>query len=321
MGDNPLIAEALRQIGDDTPLAERSVVGGGSISQALRLRTGRGEYLLKIGGRGLPGFFAAEARGLTLLAAAGAVRVPAVLAYRDARTENQESRTSADESGSRFSVLGPEGFILLEWLAPPPHADSARAGELLGTELAAMHHVTALGQAQAAQPYGLDHDNYIGSTPQPNGPMASWLAFFRERRLRFQFELAQRNGHMRGERARRMERLLGRLGEWIDDAVAQPALLHGDLWGGNFIVGPGGAPVLIDPAAYYGDREADLAMTRLFGGFPPGFYRAYEAAWPLPDGWHERVGLYNLYHLLNHLNLFGASYGAEVDATLARYAR
>jgi len=210
------------------------------------------------------------------------------------------------------STVDQDGFLLLEWLAPPPHADRARAGELLGAALAAMHRATVPS-------YGLDHDNYIGATPQPNRPLANWLGFFRERRLGFQFELAQRNGHVRGERARRMERLLGRLGEWIDDAVMQPALLHGDLWSGNFIIGHGGAPVLIDPAAYYGDREADLAMTRLFGGFPPGFYRAYEAAWPLPDGWQGRVGLYNLYHLLNHLNLFGESYGTQVDAVLRRY--
>jgi fructosamine-3-kinase len=321
MVSDSIIAKALRQVGDDTPIAERTVVGGGSISQALRLRTARGEYLLKAGAPGLPGFFAAEARGLALLASASAVRVPAALAHYDAEEVRGWRLEARDgfQGSSLKSQASSDGFILLEWLPSPPHADRARAGELLGAALAAMHHATALRQAQAPQPYGLDHDNYIGATPQPNGPMASWLAFFRERRLGFQAELAQRNGHMRGERVRRLERLLNRLGEWIDDRATQPALLHGDLWGGNFIIGPGGAPVLIDPAAYYGDREADLAMTRLFGGFPPGFYRAYEAIWPLPDGWRERVGLYNLYHLLNHMNLFGESYGAEVDAILRRY--
>ena len=325
-----LIAEALTLAGDDTQLRERAQVGGGSISQALRLRTARGEYLLKLGGRGLPGFFAAEARGLALLASAGALRVPAVLACRDAlhdaergaedrgsRIEDRESQSLIPDprsSEARNARLAPDtGFILLEWLAPPSGADRSRAHALLGAGLAAMHRA-------GAPAYGLDHDNYIGATPQPNGFMPSWLEFFRERRLRHQADLAARNGRLPPARARRVERLLARLGEWIDDAQAQPALLHGDLWGGNVIVGPGGAPALIDPAAYYGDREADLAMTRLFGGFAPSFYAAYQQAWPLPPGWQARVGLYNLYHLLNHLNLFGEGYGAEVDAMLATYA-
>ena len=289
-----LIAEALALAGDDTPLRERAPVGGGSISQALRLRTARGEYLLKRGGAGLPGFFAAEERGLALIASIGALRVPTVLAYRDA------------------SLARDTGFILLEWLAPPPGADRSRAHALLGAELAALHRASAPA-------YGLDHDNYIGASPQPNGWETSWLEFFRERRLRYQADLAARNSRMPLARLRRVERLLERLGEWIDDAHVRPALLHGDLWGGNVIVGPGGAPALIDPAAYYGDREADLAMTRLFGGFAPSFYAAYHEAWPLPPGWQARVGLYNLYHLLNHLNLFGESYGAEADAALVHY--
>lgn len=305
--NNDLIARALQQAGDDTLICERAPVGGGSISQALRLRTRRGEYLLKIGGRGLPGFFAAEARGLRLLGATGAVRVPAVLAYADAGTESYEPPPRSD------STAGSEpGFIVLEWLAAPPHIDSGRAGELLGVALAMLHRASA-------QAYGLDHDNYIGATPQPNAQATSWLAFFGEQRLRVQAELARRNGRLPATRAARVERLIGRLGEWIDDAQVRPALLHGDLWGGNVIVGPGGAPALIDPAAYYGDREADLAMTRLFGGFAPSFYAAYHEAWPLPPGWQARVGLYNLYHLLNHLNLFGESYGAEADAALVHY--
>lgn len=296
-----VVAEALRAAGDPSPLRACDAVGGGDISQAARLRTDRGAYLLKWGGRGMPGFFAAEARGLALLADSGPLRTPKALAWRDAEPGDRAERESAT------------GFILLEWLEAPPGASRAHAAEQLGAGLAALHRATAPA-------YGLDADNYIGANPQPNGWMASWAAFFGERRLGFQYDLARRNGRMGGARAARMERLLGRLGEWIDDAAVRPALLHGDLWGGNFIVGPGGAPALIDPAAYYGDREADLAFTALFGGFPDTFYRAYDAAWPLPAGWRERRDLYNLYHLLNHLNLFGESYGGAVDATLRRYA-
>lgn len=287
-----VVAAALRAAGDPTPLRERAPVGGGCISQTLRLRTGRGEYLLKWGGPGLPGFYAAEARGLALLRATGAVRVPEVLACHDS--------PPADP--------GPASFILLEWLAEPPGAGREAAGAALGARLAALHRASAPA-------YGLDHDNYLGATPQPNGWMASWAAFFRERRLAPQAELAGRNGHLGGGRARRLARLLDRLGDWLDDRLAQPALLHGDLWSGNVLPGP----ALIDPAAYYGDREAELAYTALFGGFPESFYRAYAESWPLPAGWRDRRDLYNLYHLLNHLNLFGESYGGAVDATLRRY--
>lgn len=312
-----LIRAALRLAGDDSSIRQRAGVGGGSISQALRLRTGRGDYLIKLGGRGRPGFFAAEARGLGLLAGTGAVRVPAVLGFRDAELTTDDrpptTGTDADRSvlGRRSSAVD-ASYILLEWLEPPPAADRSKAGAALGTSLAALHRASA-------DAYGLDHDNYIGATHQPNGWRDSWAAFFGEQRLGFQASLARQNGLLPPERAGRIERLVERLDRWIDDRATQPSLLHGDLWGGNFIVGPGGAPALIDPAAYYGDREADLAMTRLFGGFPASFYQAYAAAWPLPAGWQERVELYNLYHLLNHLNLFGGSYAAEVDATLARY--
>jgi fructosamine-3-kinase len=337
-----LAAEALRLAGDTTPLRGQTAVGGGSISRAIRLRTDRGEYLLKAGGRGLPGFFAAEARGLELLRGTGAVRVPDVLAYHDPEPttdhhpegtrptttsdRDKETRRQGDKETvmnnlpfspspllrvSQSSVVD-TGFILLEWLAAPPQADRSRAAMVLGHQLAALHRTTAPA-------YGLDHDNYIGATPQPNGWMQSWAAFFRERRLGFQAGLARRNGLLTAERERRLERLLARLDRWIDDRSARPALLHGDLWSGNFIVGPGGAPALIDPAACYGDREADLAFTALFGGFPQSFYRAYEEAWPLPAGWQERRDLYNLYHLLNHLNLFGEGYGGQVDQVLRRY--
>ncbi|HEX5689039.1 MAG TPA: fructosamine kinase family protein [Roseiflexaceae bacterium] len=309
-----IAAEALRQAGDTTPLAEWQPVSGGMISQTARIRSRRGEYLLKWGGRGLPGFFAAEARGLELLAAAQAVRVPQVLAFEDFdRAKNQGPRTERHDhdSDSQFSVLGADGFILLEWLEPPPRADRSAAFEQLGRALAALH------RASAPQ-HGLDHDNYLGIVPQQNGWQENWALFFRDRRLRPQGELAQRNGHMRGERAHHFKRLLGNVESLLADHTPLASLLHGDLWSGNVLVGPGGAPALVDPAVSYSDREAELGYTALFGGFPEQFYRAYEETWPLPDGWRERRELYNLYHLVNHLNHFGESYGGAVDATLRR---
>jgi fructosamine-3-kinase len=310
-----LMKEALRLAGDASPLRGWTPVGGGMISQAARVMSERGEYLLKWGGRGLARFFEVEARGLELLAATGAVRVPAVLAWCDPeRTENQEPRTGeiSTTKGSQFSVLGSDGFILLEWLSTPPDADQTAAFETLGRQLATLHRATAPA-------YGLDHDNYLGIVPQANRWMPSWSTFFREQRLRPQTELARRNGHLPKERARRLERVIERLDSWLGDHMPPPALLHGDLWAGNVLVGLGGAPALIDPAVFYGDRETDLGYTALFGRFPEAFYQAYEQTWPLPDGWQTRRDLYNLYHLVNHLNHFGEHYGEAVDALLRRY--
>jgi fructosamine-3-kinase len=166
--------------------------------------------------------------------------------------------------------------------------------------------------------FGLDDDNFIGANPQPNQRSDNWLTFFREQRLGFQMELARRNNLLPAQRARRLETLLNRLGDWLP---AQPpaSLLHGDLWGGNWLATASGEPALIDPAVYYGHREADLAFTELFGGFPAAFYTAYKAAWPPDPGYKERKDLYNLYHLLNHLNLFGEGYGGSVDSILQQY--
>jgi fructosamine-3-kinase len=310
-----LAKEALRLAGDVSPLRSWAPVGGGMISQAARVASERGEYLLKWGGRGLARFFEVEARGLELLAATGAARVPAVLAWRD--LPNDEGRTMKDETlaqtPSSSFIAHRSSFILLEWLPTPHGVDREAAFTALGRQLAELHRSTAPA-------YGLDYDNYLGIVPQSNGWMAGWSAFFRERRLRPQAELAQRNGHLPKGRARRLERVIERLDSWLGGHAPPPALLHGDLWAGNVLVGPGATPMLIDPAVSYGDRETDLGYTALFGRFPECFYRAYEETWPLPDGWQTRRDLYNLYHLLNHLNHFGERYGEAVDAVLRWYA-
>lgn len=287
------VGELLRDAGDPTPIESAHPVGGGCINNALRLQTARATYLLKWNPDPLPDLFLREAAGLALLAATGTVRVPAVLAAVNAAPECP-------------------ACILLEWLAGNVHPASREAQARLGSDLAALHHARAPA-------YGLDHDNYLGSTPQYNGWEADWITFYRERRLRPQMELAERNGRLPAARRRGLERLMERLDSWLGGVERHPALLHGDLWGGNVIPAPGDILALIDPAVYYGDREAELAYTELFGGFSPAFYAAYEAAFPTAPGRAERRDLYNLYHLLNHLNLFGESYGAEVDAVIRRY--
>ena len=193
-------------------------------------------------------------------------------------------------------VAGGQAYLLMEFLELGSRGDFAA----LGAMLAAMH------RAQGEH-YGWARENYIGSTPQENGANASWAEFWRLRRLEPQLALASRNGYRL--EAPPVWRLL---------AGHQPAasLLHGDLWAGNAGFLTSGAPVLFDPAVYYGDREADLAMTELFGGFPEEFYEAYRNVWPLDAGYAVRKPLYNLYHLLNHLNLFGGGYLAQVRAAL-----
>ena len=293
----PLTRALARTLGHSPHHAQP--IGGGDINRVVRFVAGDRFYLLKWNAHppvpvpGAPGMFAAEAMGLERLAGTRTLRVPAVYDFADDENE------------------GP-AYILLEWIEPARNASRPDVGTTLGRGLAALHRAPA-------EAYGLEHDNYCGATPQVNGWSKSWIAFFGERRLGFQMELAAQKGRMGRERRRRLERLIARLNEWIDEAAVRPSLLHGDLWGGNWMAGPGGEPVIFDPAVYYGDREAELAMCHLFGGFPAGFFRAYDEAWPPAPGRDERLPLYQLYHLLNHLNLFGEGYGSSVDRILRRY--
>ena len=192
-------------------------------------------------------------------------------------------------------------YLLLEFLELRASGDFAA----LGTMLATLH------RRQAAR-FGWARDNYIGATPQANGWCESWTTFWRERRLEPQLTLAANNGY-------RID--VPPVWQLLEGYKPAPSLVHGDLWSGNAGFLPDGAPVLFDPAVYYADREADLAMTELFGGFPREFYAAYNDAWPLAPGYGERKHLYNLYHLLNHLNLFGGGYLAQLRSTLRRLAR
>jgi len=267
----------------------RSLSGGDiNLAFAAELEDG-GELFVKTHPRAPDGMYDAEARGLAWLGEAGALRIPAVVAV----------------SG------GGEGpaFLVLEYLA----SGKARSGfdEALGRGLAALHRASA-------PCFGFESANFIGSLPQSNRPHPTFAEFFREERLLPQLELAARNGRASSALAKRFERLFSRL----DDVVGPPeppARLHGDLWSGNLHVGPAGEPCLIDPAVYGGHREIDLAMMRLFGGFGPRAFAAYEEAYPLAAGAAERVPLFQIYPLLVHTNLFGGRYAASVEAALAHY--
>ena len=220
--------------------------------------------------------FAAEAEGLAELAKCGAIRVPEVL---------------------DCGIEGNQAFIEIEWLELSPATPNVEAQ--LGEQLAAMHRTTA-------DRFGWHRDNTIGLTPQYNDWSDDWVAFFREHRLGFQFRLAAENGYT-GQLQEQGAQLLKRLPVFFKDYAPAPSLLHGDLWAGNWGCCDG-EPVIYDPAVYFGDRETDLAMTRLFGGFGAAFYEAYEASAALAPGHRERGELYQLYHVLNHLNLFGSAY-------------
>ena len=198
-------------------------------------------------------------------------------------------------------------WLALEWLdlgRCPAGAERA-----LGERLAALHRHTA-------PQHGWHRDNFIGRTPQPNGWHDDWVAFYGERRLAHQLRLARDNG-FGGELQDLGARLIERLPEFFDGYEPVPSLIHGDLWGGNWSCCDG-EPVIYDPAVYYGDREAELAMTRLFGGFGGAFYAAYTEAWPLAPGHERRDTLYRLYHVLNHANLFGGGYAGQALSLLRR---
>jgi protein-ribulosamine 3-kinase len=229
--------------------------------------------------------FEAERDGLTELAGVGSVRVPVPVCTGQA---------------------GGSAFLVMEYIRfGRPAADSAAR---LGRGLAEMHR-------HAGESFGWWRDNTIGSTPQPNGLDDDWVRFWRDRRLGHQLHLAAANG-FGGTLQRLGERLLAELPAFFTAYRPTPSLLHGDLWGGNYAVDGSGAPVIFDPAVYYGDRETDLAMTKLFGGFSEDFYAAYREAWPLDAGYRQREALYKLYHVLNHANLFGGGYARQAEGMM-----
>ncbi|RKZ37111.1 MAG: fructosamine kinase family protein [Gammaproteobacteria bacterium] len=266
---------------------EAKGIGGGCINRTFTLRCDHSDYFVKLNHADSLGMFEAEAAGLRELCQAGVIRVPEPVCW-GAQDENS--------------------FLVLEQLS------FARAGTgssgVLGRQLAELHRVTH-------SHFGWSRDNTIGSTPQQNSPHQDWPEFFKVNRLQFQLDLAKENGYG-GTLQKLGTDLLTRVERFFSNHRPVASLLHGDLWGGNWAVCEDGTPVIFDPAVYYGDREADLAMTELFGGFDEGFYAAYREVWPLDQGYAERKSLYNLYHILNHLNLFGGGYLGQAESLMRR---
>lgn len=285
------MAEALRpHIG---VVRRVEAIGGGCIANATRLDAEHGRFFLKWSGGDAGRTFEAEAAGLRALRAADSpLLIPEVIAVANS------------------DRLRP-GFLLMEWIESGPPTDGFWTD--FGDGLARLHRRTVPGGG-----YGFEHDNFIGRLPQQNAWRERWPDFFRSQRLAPQLDRARASGHWNVAWDAPADRLLDRLDDLLP-ADPPTSVLHGDLWSGNFLATGDGRAALIDPATYYGHRETDLALTELFGGFDRRFYDAYRAAWPLEPGYSARREVYDLYHLVNHLNHFGSGYAGGVERTLRRF--
>lgn len=281
--------------GEETEIETTSRISGGDINEAYGLTlTGGSRIFMKTNAKENLSFFTAEAAGLAAIAGTAAIGTPRILG------------TGTDEGRGGYS------FLLLEFISG--QSRSRDYWENFAVQLATMHRVPTAGLVPDGK-YGFGSDNYIGRRRQINRAHESWIGFFRECRLEPQFQAVAR--YFDREDQKRIGRFLDHLDEILVEPE-YPSLLHGDLWSGNVIVGNDGSAWLIDPAVYVGHAEADLAMTELFGGFPPVFYDTYQKAAPLQPGYERRRDIYNLYHLLNHLNMFGRMYLPEVKHILGR---
>lgn len=286
-GARCLDAELVRALkeasGLDFSRAGTREIGGGCINRVLEISAGAHTCCLKLNEAGALPMFVAETDGLAALAANGAFRVPRVLACG----------ATADAA-----------FLLLEYIEMRP-LSSAEDGRRFAEALVQLHRDTG-------EDFGWVCDNFIGANAQANTPNPGWAQFFVRQRLMPQLALVRSAGHG-ATIVRSLDPLLERVPAMFLDYCPRPSLLHGDLWHGNAAMDASGRPVIFDPAVYRGDRDADLAMCELFGGFPTAFYAAYRAAWPPAEGYELRKTLYNLYHVLNHLNLFGRAYLGQAE--------
>jgi len=274
-------------------IVSEQAVSGGCINEATVFHSSTGEsYFVKSNQNLDANVFAAEASGLNAMSATNSLRIPTVICH------------GALESGGAFLVLEkidqgtrPNGFF-----------------ETFGRQLAEMHR-----QGRSEQ-FGFDSNNWLGSSIQLNPAMDDWNQFWIEARLIPQLKMARDNKVSNQKLQQLGERLINRIDKIFGSSPEPPSLIHGDLWSGNYFPDENGQPAIFDPACYYAHREAEFGMTKLFGGFPTAFYHAYEEAWPLTEGWESRGELYTLYHLLNHLNLFGGSYLGSCLEILERHS-
>ncbi|WP_226036243.1 fructosamine kinase family protein [Aquibacillus saliphilus] len=285
----PFIEAGLTKIGDHTKIKCIKQVSGGDINEAYYVQTEAKQYFIK-GNQQVPEhFFRVEAKGLSLIESTKTIHVPYVYYYDEPRN-------------------GEECLMILDWIEGN-QADATSS--LLGNQLAQMH-------LHSNEQFGFEEDTFVGTLTQRNGYFDSWLTYYQNQRLVPQFELAISRGRMLKQRRERLEKLISTLDKWMDKHP-KASLLHGDLWGGNYLTGANGNPYLIDPSVFYGDHAFEIAFTELFGGFSSDFYHAYEEVFPLPRNYQEVKPIYQLYYLLVHLNIFGESYGPSVDRILARY--
>jgi len=267
-------------------------VGGGIISSAMEFDTSEGKFFVKYNlANRFPGMFESEKKGLELLASA-------------------HTRLIIPEPILCDTDNGGTSFLLMEFLESDiPEQNFWRN---FGYRLALLHRNTS-------KQYGLKFNNYIGSLHQSNSFHPTWTEFYIEERLQIQFDLAVRNGLLNPALQDELADFCEKLPDLIPNE--RPALIHGDLWAGNYMAGPGGRAAIFDPACYFGHRESDIAMTMLFGGFPNDFYANYNEAFPMESGWRQRADVFNLYPLLVHVNLFGHSYVSKVIDILRRYTK
>lgn len=285
---NAVIQNLENKFGQPVVLVKTSPVSGGDINDAYHFETSKGNFFVKKNSASrFPQMFQKEAKGLQLLKSKNEIKVPEVV------LAGEESEVA---------------FLVLKYIRSA--TKTTNFWYEFGVQLSKLH-------KHSNDFFGLDYENYIGSLHQSNQKHKKWTDFFREERLTVQVKLARNNGRIDSGTVKTFDRFYSKLDEIFP--VEPPALLHGDLWGGNFMVGEKGDAVIIDPAVYYGHREMDLGMSQLFGGFNPEFYRAYNSNYPLEKGWKQRLDFCNLYPLLVHVNLFGGGYLASVKSILRKF--